>query len=769
MKGVCSNCAGRVVGDVAKCPWCGASTAPASTADAQSDVRHSVHDAARKWASGVQGAPRNLDALITKIGVRDEVIERVATQIVRRDIHQQWAFCGTTRPTRPKVAGTDFDPFGLSEQDLRIATEHVITCAVCNGNGQTACQGCNGTGRCRCGACGGSGKEVKYHKNGTTRLIKCRTCGTKGTVGCPACGADGRIRCTGCSGSGVQLVWLAYAVTYRWDLRLEPDSPVASAHPQLKELRVLDEDDLAPFKVVAARQEQGPVEVHGYRDSSAGLAGKAARSIDNRHERICVQQYVKLSVVRRDVEYEMCGSKGTLVLSGLDLAGAARPEAVAPIQRRLRMWGGTIVATAVGAGLLAYHFTGHAAYFETTNMLVSALAIAAAALSIPFLGGLLRSWKGGSRVAGIAKAELCAGAATLAAVLGIVAVGLALRPRTSEVDAAVTAGNLIRARHVLEALKETKPTSPEVADAEDAVLFAEAKLMAGDARLTALDAVAQRHGARSSKAADLARGDRLSRIRALVDGNLAAQALTDIDKMFATTASTDADVAEQKAKAHEQLAANCDQDGCRLMRAAAALAAAPNPQRQAQVATLKTQALAFLRTKGAPDETPLAKVKRVDLLSAGAAAVLGIPGVDTGLLTSAREAATRAVTERSRVALIGADQPVLEQVLGAPLAMKGVIGSVLLDGMRVFVVLDAAKRCRGLYLVGEKAGARQLAGTKWTPDLVMAQAVGHDAAVKSATSATGVATSRWFEAPVSVVARWKDGKLVELRIGDAAP
>ncbi|MBK8217586.1 MAG: hypothetical protein IPK71_27990 [Myxococcales bacterium] len=148
-----------------------------------------------------------------------------------------------------------------------------------------------------------------------------------------------------------------------------------------------------------------------------------------------------------------------------------------------------------------------------------------------------------------------------------------------------------------------------------------------------------------------------------------------------------------------------------------------------------------------------------------AGAALTVPSVDAELKTVATETMVKAAAERAKTPLIGSDVAAIESLLSVKLPEGGAFSSAPLDGMSVYFVFDAAKRCKGIYAVGAKPKHRAMVGTTWTPDRLLSQAVGRDVKVKAATPA-GAVTARWFEAPVPVVARWNGGALVEIRVGD---
>src|SRR4051794_19167767 len=88
---ICASCAGRLPSNVTTCPFCRAATAAAPPS--RMPITRSVHDAATTWARRIFGAPRDFADLITAIEVRDEILERVVSEVVRREVREQRTPC----------------------------------------------------------------------------------------------------------------------------------------------------------------------------------------------------------------------------------------------------------------------------------------------------------------------------------------------------------------------------------------------------------------------------------------------------------------------------------------------------------------------------------------------------------------------------------------------------------------------------------------------------------------------------------------------------
>lgn len=730
-------------------------------------IARSVHEAATAWARTVFGAPRQFADLITAIDVRDEVLERVATEVVRRDVREQRLPSNRRHPEPPRIDPARVDPFEVTVASLRAQSEYVAPCGYCGGGGVCSCQNCGGGGRARCSNCGGSGKEVKYYQK-SSRLINCKVCRASGTVSCGGCGGKGSVTCTVCSGSGHQLVWLTYDQESRWTVSIEPQSPVIAAHRQLAEPRFLAPGDLTAFSVVAEEEADGPVMLQGYRGGDGPILRAVVAALDPRLERVNRQQYLKLSIVRRDATYAMSGASGTIVLSGKELVGARTPKALRPIHLRLYLWGGISFFGALGTGMVAAALCGASPYFARSNVVVAFVWLVTIALAVAVVGAVLRALGSRFKLGPLHPFEKYLGIGSVVAFALMVVVGLVSRPTVREVEVALTAGDAARARVVVDALKEKKGVTPEVRDAEDGVMLAEAGKLTGDARLKVLDDVASHHGTRSAEAAVAARKDRLAEIRRLLDAKTPAPVLAAIDRWFRDAWKTDPELAEDRAQAHDLAGTLCSEDPCRLVAANLAKAAAVTPERAQRSTDVRTHLLDGLATTDSTGEGTLDRLKRLRALTETATKSLEAASDDSEIIEKAKKAASWAQDERAKVAMVGADIGVVEELLGAPASTEAKSTWIAVESTRAYLNIDSQKKCRGLYVVGGEKGARTIRGTTWTADRLLSQAVGHAASVKKPTPSTAT-TSRWFEVSAPVVARWHSGDLVELRVGDAAP
>jgi len=758
----CPSCGAPVEEAASVCGYCQAPLAWSGTAPMA--PRRSVKEAATEWGRSVFGAPRNFADLIGAVHVRDEVFDRVFTATVRREIREE-RIPTKGRTQMPRVDPNAVDPFAIGREELRAASEYVASCASCEGSCTQTCSRCRGSGRETCHNCSGSGKEYRRTKK-SGHYVRCQVCHATGAVPCRGCDGSGNVTCPPCNGFGHQLAWLTYDEEPRNYIAIQPQSPIFAAHRQLVEARALAPADLQEFGTLACEETGGPLQAKQGMDSA--LLGAQTSPLDHRLERVRLQQYLKIAAVRRDAEYTMCGTTGVLVLSGGRLAGSRTPEALKPIRRRLILWVLSFFAVAFAASMVFGGLMGKAAYFERRNSLLVVAMALALVLGTLFAGGALRALRPRLRVAGVRRGEKIAGLGVAIAVLAGLMVTALTRPTISEAQRALGAGDVARAHLVVDALHETKGPTADVLDLDDAILLGEAQGKAGDAKLALLDQVAARGGARAKQANDAARAERITEIQQLVQDKHFDDATARMDKWWPSgTWKADAEIAELRASVEDTVFAACSDDPCRYGAAVLARGATSTPEREARTGSARQALLVDLTFSDVPGETLLSRLKRLGALGATATKTTAVAGDDKDLAASAGAAKIKATTERAKVALVGADESVAAELVGPLTPRDAGVETTTVDGVLVFLSLDPAKKCRGVYLVGPKEASRSLDGPAETTARLLSQAVGHAAVVKK--PAQGSTTSRWMEGATGIVGRWADGVLVELRIGDATP
>lgn len=729
---------------------------------AQVDAR----TAFRKWARSVLGAPRQLDAQITGIEERDEVIVRVATEVVRRDLTEGRAPSHRrARRSVAVVAPAAIDPFAHSLQELREATEHTDRCLGCGGGGVMPCPSCGGGGRQKCGGCGGSGQVLRHYKK-SSRYVRCTVCRGGGTVGCGGCGSTGTVTCQGCAGSGEQLVWWAYVERVRVLVRFAPESAILAAHPRLREERFLGRGDLGAFTPFLTLEAAGPIARASLSAEDAALRDQLAPVPDRQLERIRSQQFLRFGVLRRDVRYEMCGAEATVVLSGAQLVGATTGDAVAPIRRRLFAWGIVAVLLCLLAAWYGSALSGPTTYFEATNRSIAVLLVLGACAALVLTGGALRALRPGMRFWPIGGLDRAAGALFTASVLVCPIIAYVGRPRAEEAREAITAGDLTRAKMVIDALGAVRPAA-EVNELADEMRLAGAERLPESERLAELDTVAGHGGSHAEEAKSRARALRIRSIEAALDANNPGDALTLLDR-WATALSGAEHVDELRARALDGKVPSCADDACRYVAARAAHEAHATPEREAAVQSTRSKLVAALAVDRLPAGELLARTRALRELSQVAAAARTAAGGDLDLAEKARATASWVAAERAKVPLIGVPSAVVDEILER--SGGAGVGWPELGGIAVHASVSSG-RIKGLYVVGATKESRSLSGKEGGLQRLLAQATGRPEATLRARPSSGRTheTVRWVEGGTTVVARWNGSQLMELRIGDASP
>ena len=757
----CHSCGAPAPEGGAACSYCRATLGWGPTAPVA--PRRSVRAAATDWGRSVFGAPRNLAELIQSVLVRDEVFDRITTETVRREIREQRLPTGQRRPSAPRVDPATVDPFAISIPALRAASEYVTSCSSCGGSGAERCAGCAGSGRMSCRTCGGGG-QVRRQYQRSSRLVKCTVCRGACTVTCGGCGGRGAVACPGCTASGQQVAWLAYGEESRIFVSIAPESPVLLAHRQLGEQRPLGAAELGAFGTIVSVDAAGPLEPREGMDG-AFLRAQTS-SIDSRVERVKYQQYLKLSILRRDATYQMCGATGVLVLSGNNLLAAHSGAAAAPIRLRLNLWIGASMAILVATSAFFGSLMAAGAYFDRANMVLVVLAVATVVLADLFAGAFLRELRPRLAFGRLKPIEKLVGLSALAAVCLGVVVAIASRPRVKEVQQALAAGDLPRARVIVDALHSTKGDTPEVRDAADTVSLAEASLLPGDRRLKTLDEVVARNGTHAAAARGQARAERRQEIQALIQQGDSTDALADISRWFPSW-SADAGIAEDRARAWDVAYTACIDDACRFSTATEATVASTTPNRSTRSSESRRNLMASLSFAEVPAEPSLARLHRLGSLATIARATSAVASADPELAERAQAAATLAQAERGKVPLMNADGKIVDELLGHLTDVDPKTAVVEMKGVGVYLTLDVLKKCRGIYVAGTTSATRSDGLGGDATNHVLSQAVGHEAMVKAPTG--GGSTSRWSDGATAILARWHGGTLVELRIGDAAP
>lgn len=729
----------------------------------KSEVSPEVAAAVDRWGRSVFGAPRALSRLIVRSERKDEVLHRIYTEVVRRDLVAERSPAPERRPAAPPSDPATIDPFAHTPDSLRAASQCVTTCGGCRGAGRVACTRCGGSGRARCQQCGGTGSFINPKTN---RSNKCKLCKSTGTVACGAC-ADGVVPCGVCLGSGHERVWLSIRESLLARVAIVPESETSLAHPQLAERRVLEPSEVAAFSLHANVASAGPLPLDALDPTAKATVQGVWAGLDRRFERIVRQQYLQLAVPRQDVTYRMCGTTGELVLSGRNLVGASTPEAKRPIRRRLILWpilGFVLMFVMTGVGLST--FVGNRGYFAPAFDVAVPVGILGFFAQVLLLGGLLRVWGAPAGLRGLKVIERAAAAVWLLALITNLVLGAVTRPTLTEFDEALATARLDRAHVVLDALRVAKYDAGQVAAAEDRLLLADANATTGLERLKKLDEITKHGRALASEAAAAARSDRIAAITTALQERRAKDAIAAIDQGFADVWRTDPDLAGLRAQALDIQTDECGDDLCRLTAAREANATHATPDRGARLDQIRGRVFAALNARPAPDANTATYVRALADVSRTAAQTLQQVSGDPELSALATSTRGWADQEREKIPFLRADGATLAALFPDLRLVREGVSTVTIEDAEVYFHLSADGVCTGVYVVGPASKRRVF--HRATGERLISRTLGLAAAVPLPTKADVTSTTAKV-ANAKIVARWREGLLIELRIGDASP
>ncbi|HEX7841330.1 MAG TPA: hypothetical protein VF469_27820 [Kofleriaceae bacterium] len=482
--------------------------------------------------------------------------------------------------------------------------------------------------------------------------------------------------------------------------------------------------DLAMMTVLLERSHNGPLDLEQFTETERQTVRTQLDHVDPRLERVESQQYLKLAALRRDVTFEMCGTRATLSLTGIQLTGATTPDVLLPIRRRLYTWIALCGLVLIVGSLLRAAAFGSSTHSGSTSTGASAfLLMLAFACAIPALGALARSWRGGMRFHPIRRSTKLWSAGVVGAMAAMVVVGL------------------------------TAPSEPAVAQ------------RAPEERAIATQDTGK---ADAHKGAPATAGDRAQHIdqaRRSIAARRPADALEVLDKFLAGDHSTE--VAEVRARAHDALGSACTTAACQLGEAIQARDAQTTPERVAAIDAAHTRAIAALGLEQVTAKQALPRLQQLRQLHDAGVATTKVAVDDQDLQARAHKAIDAADAGRAAVPLLGNDLAVAEELLGSSTKSEGGVPSIALDGVTVFLSLDRTGHCTGVYAVGDKENEREIKSKSWPPDRLLSQGVGRASTLQPPVGEQ--ATTRSSAGGTPIVARWLAGSLIELRIGDATP
>ena len=657
----CATCGERASDTVCVCAFCGDELGVHTP---NVPFRRSVRAAATAWSRTIAGAPLRFAELIRAVVVRDEIVQRVATEIVRRELrlHVEPAIRGAC--TGQNLDPSTIDPFLISADQLRARSEHLRRCNTCAGSGACPCDACAGAGTVHCKRCAGTGQTAKWSAQGRLR-IACEACFGHGVVACDNCQGAMTRPCVKCSGDGHQRVWFSYQETSRWIVDTMPARPAVEAYAQLAAPRFLTTADLDGFAILRRHEVAGSNMIAAEDDAAQVAAARALNAADRPIERPKRQQYLRLLMVRRDIRYRMCAASGSVVFCGHDLVAVATPAALRPMHVRNALWLLAGSAFALLGRYCVVGIQGQSAYFGAMNTRLDGLWLLGTLAALPVIGGMLRALRNGMGERRLHKPEIALGFCAVMACIAVFGVRSAAQPNTAEVQAALDAGQVAEARVVVGALKETLGNHVAVRRAEDDVLLAEAAELPFKERLRMLDAVVARAGPQAPDAAASARSYRLQEIQRLMNAGLPSQAVRAIDEWFPVVWKDDPGIAEARAAAHDLELSMCADELCRFRAARNANLARACPDRSQTLALEREHLISALATNHSGAENPSDKLERLQRLLSLAADTEAQLGDDSELCELAKRALAYAYAERAKLG-VAPDEPIRQALSVAP-------------------------------------------------------------------------------------------------------
>lgn len=750
---VCMVCGEPSVGFRAKCVFCGDDPRRQNIAAPALPLKEAVN----RWSRRKVGGPRTLSNLVTSVQVKDEVIERLLTVYRKRSFSEHRGPSNSHTPSRPQIAFERLDPFAFDARQLREATIHRVACLGCQGSGKEVCSRCKGSGRASCPNCSGSGKEVRHYKK-SSRLVNCTVCKGKGTNVCGVCGKSGRVPCGLCQSSGTQLLWLEFTESEETILKVS-DSPLVRAFPKLAGTKTLKQDDVPELPILINRECEGALK--GTDSGEKSWLDQHAAHLDPRCDRIVSQQFLRLTALRRDVTFQMCGTNGTAVFSGAHLVHVPTVEANRPIKRRLWIWFFALVSGLFVSSVIQTALLPQGEYFDRSRGSVGLWFLVALGSYLWAVAGILREWRPGWKFGRITLGERGAIGVLIASLLAGVFIGFKAQPTTEKVVAALSSGDLTEAALLVSALETSGRAKDALPALRDDVWMAAAAVSKGNDSLRYLDNVAAGGRRRSEEAARLVLETRVALVRtALASSDLPA-ARRDLNRWFHT--SKEPVVAELQAKLEDLTGERCDNDVCRLTAAVRSQAAQGSPTRTERVENLRQTLVSALTFTDTSNELLLHKLVRHRQAAALASSLLAIPEADNELKSQATRAVNAADAARNAVPLLGQTKNVVMELIGELKPHAVGISFATIHESALFFAFDGNEIARGAYAARLKPGkawdlARLVLGHQVTPRLPSGSA--------ESTSRT---VTQWWDTGVPVVARWRNDEAVEIRIGAATP
>lgn len=724
------------------------------------------------WAHPLPMAPADLSGVVRSLELRTRRIGRLSSEVAERNATwRETPYTGSAAPSESNASLDSIDLWSASIETLRSTSRHIASCGKCSGEGHSTCGTCGGTTRAVCGACNGAGKAYGIASNGSRRLMNCKECRGKKEVPCTAC-TKGQATCATCRGSGRLERWIEVEEKVRYDVQIEPDGEMTRAYRWGQDGVPATRDEIeADAKIVtevvsAASLTDGEIAKHVAADWIAAHWQKIQPKLSQK-EHIRKQSFWLLEVPSIELSYAL-GSSPPTIISFEGLRMLAPPasldkqfEARARKLRRIR----PLLIGVVAAVPLAYLIRG--AYFW--NIWVAALALCMVAVLVA-IDGLLRESTLGRPSTRRWSLAVAAGAALVC--------GLAIgaEPSVRAAKRHISAGSFERAKMELTALDSRQ-------DGAYASLWADLHLAetlsSNDLETVLRQATQIPEPLPQRAAANRHVFDVLNHHvhESLSSGKTepAEAALAQVSSAFQGTAegrTYSSQLAELTAQAKDANYLQCKTDICRLRSALDAMGAAPTAARQQRVTEIRGKLSDSMAFQEQPNEPVLSRLQRLRQVGAVAQTIEEQSG-DNELLTKTRPISQWVREERGKTPILGSARDVAAELLGgAPITNSALLRTTL-GHVAVYATIRDS-RCSGLYLVGDEKGSRALndAAHVGATAQVLAQAFGRKVGLPDPPQQVGArptTIARWNQAGTTVIARWRESSLIELRIGEANP
>jgi hypothetical protein len=619
-----------------------------------------------------------------------------------------------------------------------------------------------------CPECKGTGKAYGIASNGSRRKMNCKNCARVGTIPCSSC-SDGRVRCRTCSGSGRFRRWLEVVEKSHHDVQIEPDGELTrpfawgtdGTTATAKEIEVdarivLEVASQGPTSREALQAASVPsewLEAHWRNIQPKGRPGERARK----------QTFWLLEVPSVEVAYSLgAGPEGEVAFEGRRLLApaASGDEQFAARARRI----GRVRRLVLGAAmLLPLAYVTRGPHFWSAGVLGVALAALA---TVGAVDRFLREATLGHR-----RARVWA-ALTGVTAMAASAFAAASEPSLRSVRREIAANHFDAAGLELTAVGGPTEAGLEGtwADLQLARTVAAADLTEAIRAAKEVPSGLPQRLAATRHVHDLAVREITSRLVSRRPREAKAILVQALPLLLTTADSGDyqQEANELSAKVYDQEFEICQTDPCRLAAAVEALRLSSTAFRKEREELVRARLSEALSVEAHAAESPLERLQRLRQLWALAKAVTDT-SVDGEVATKARKAATFALDERAKVALIGAQNTVAAELVGA-----STTNLVTRFGSVSIFLQTRGTRCVGAYIVGADKESRVLNGSPRENETVraLALALGRTVPLPDAPKRTKneqSSTTRSMSGTVPIAARWRDGALVELRVGEVKP